>query len=128
MIITVIPEIEILRNDDPRIDAIYGTSLANEFEASYDELFDLLGEATFINSMDDKCQFEWVLIYNDQFYTIYDWKNYGEDITEWPTVEWHVGAASDANEFTNLIQQLIANPPLKVMAARAIMKGDENVH
>lgn len=63
----------------------------------YDDLLELLGEPTYFpeHSGDGKVQFEWVLFYDNQVFTIYDWKTYSEEYTKNELDVWSVGGNSD---------------------------------
>jgi len=59
---------------------------------SYDELVIALGEPTFNeSSADGKTQVEWVVEYNGDVFTIYDWKTYDRNYTMNELTTWSVG-------------------------------------
>lgn len=73
---------------------INGTSATDQtIYTTYQELKKALGPDTFDGSGDDKVQKTWVVNYKGYTYTIYDWKEYGFDVTD-PVniVNWHIGS------------------------------------
>ena len=69
-----------------------------------------LGEPTVIGSGDDKVQYEWIMKFEGEIFTIYDWKTYDAEYTEYELDTWSVGgngrSASMVNEFKNFIYEL----------------------
>jgi hypothetical protein len=61
----------------------------------YRDLVEKLGEPTVIGSGDDKVQYEWIMKFEDQIFTIYDWKTYDAEYTEYELDTWSIGG--DAN-------------------------------
>ena len=61
----------------------------------YRDLVNKLGEPTVIGSGDDKVQYEWIMKFEDQIFTIYDWKTYDAEYTEYELDTWSIGG--DAN-------------------------------
>ena len=61
----------------------------------YRDLVEKLGEPTVIGSGDDKVQYEWIMKFEDQIFTIYDWKTYDAEYTEYELDAWSIGG--DAN-------------------------------
>ena len=88
---------------------------------TYGMLVEYLGEPTFLpeDSGDGKINFQWVLEYNDDMFTIYDWKtespewsrlNTGrkEQAEEWfGGSRWHVGGKTYAGDFIDFIEKEI---------------------
>ena len=76
----------------------------------YRDLVTKLGEPTVIGSGDDKVQYEWIMDYKGETFTIYDWKTYDPEYTEHELDTWSVGgnerSASMVNEFKNFIYEL----------------------
>lgn len=76
----------------------------------YRDLVEKLGEPTVIGSGDDKVQYEWIINYKSAIFTIYDWKTYDAEYTEYELDTWSVGgnerSASMVNEFKNFIYEL----------------------
>ena len=64
---------------------------------TYDDLVLCFGEPTYINGVEDKSQYDWVLEHETGFvFTIYDWKEY-KHIQRYDMISWHIGALSEAN-------------------------------
>ena len=61
----------------------------------FKDLVHKLGEPTVIGSGDDKVQYEWIMKFEDQIFTIYDWKTYDAEYTEYELDTWSIGG--DAN-------------------------------
>jgi len=55
------------------------------------DLVEKLGEPTVVGSGDDKVQYEWIIRYEDRIYTIYDWKTYDAEYTEYELFNWSIG-------------------------------------
>ncbi len=61
----------------------------------YRDLVEKLGQPTVTGSGDDKVQYEWIMEFEDQIFTIYDWKTYDAEYTEYELDTWSIGG--DAN-------------------------------
>jgi len=87
--------------------SINGTSLKGYIEGwSYDDMVHVLGKPTFNEpSGDDKTQVEWVCKFNDQVFTIYDWKTYDRDFTLNQLDVWHVGGKGKATVFIQALER-----------------------
>ena len=70
-----------------------GTSFHGDvINATYNQLVACFGEPTYINGIQDKSQYDWVLGYKNAFvFTIYDWKEY-KHIRPDDMISWHIGA------------------------------------
>ena len=70
-----------------------GTSFHGDvINATYNQLVACFGEPTYINGVEDKSQYDWVLGYKNGFvFTIYDWKEY-KHIRPDDMISWHIGA------------------------------------
>ena len=67
-----------------------GTCLKNQVDCSFDELIDAFGHPTSGKSADEKCQVEWVILFEDgRVCTIYDWKEYDTPVEH--VRDWHLG-------------------------------------
>jgi len=88
------------------------------FGITYDMLVDYLGEPTFLpeDSGDGKVNFEWVVEFNDELFTIYDWKvepewskintgNLNQD--NFYASKWHVGGKTYAGNFVDFLSEEI---------------------
>jgi len=76
----------------------------------FKDLVHKLGEPTIIGSGDDKVQYEWIIEYEDRVYTIYDWKTYDPEYTEYELTVWSIGGNAKStlllDEFKNFIYGL----------------------
>lgn len=70
-----------------------GTSFHGDvINATYNQLVACFGEPTYINGIQDKSQYDWVLGYKNAFvFTVYDWKEY-KHIRPDDMISWHIGA------------------------------------
>ncbi len=62
----------------------------------YRDLVEKLGEPTKIGSGDDKVQYEWIMKFEDQIFTIYDWKTYDVGYTEYELDTWSIGGNANS--------------------------------
>lgn len=90
---------------------VVGTSLKGYLKKGikFADLYQTLGEPTFKpeDSGDGKLQYEWVLEWNGEVFTIYDWKTYDHEYTVNEYDHWHVGAKGYSSEFEDLINQMV---------------------
>jgi hypothetical protein len=71
--------------------SVAGTSLVGYVRTTYDRLVATFGEPSLLGDVNEKVQAEWVLKFDDgTIATIYDWKNYGDGVPEFP-YDWHIG-------------------------------------
>lgn len=74
------------------------------------DLVNKLGEPTVIGSGDDKVQYEWIMKFEGEIFTIYDWKTYDVEYTEQELTTWSIGGNDDSativNEFKDFIYEL----------------------
>ncbi|MEJ6794586.1 MAG: hypothetical protein QNK68_06215 [Flavobacteriales bacterium] len=74
-------------------------------EITYGELSEILGQPTFsTTSHDEKVQKEWVVDFDGEIYTIYDWKTYDERYTMEELTNWNVGGKTSALDFIEYIE------------------------
>jgi hypothetical protein len=77
-----------------------GTSRAGYIDATYNQLIKTLGEPTFDTpSGDNKVQKEWVVEFEGNIYTVYDWKTYDVNYTMNELNEFNVGSKGNARKF-----------------------------
>jgi len=99
-----------LTADEARYE-VTGTSLKGYLKRGikFTDLYKVLGEPTFKpeDSGDGKVQYEWVLKWNGNIYTIYDWKTYNQDHTLTEYDHWHVGAKVYSGDFEDLIENMV---------------------
>ena len=77
-----------------------GSSLKGKLKygIKYDDLVDIFGPPTYYNeSGDGKVQKEWVVEFNDELFTIYDWKTYSVYETKNTLDTWSIGGKSSAS-------------------------------
>ena len=88
-----------------------GTYKIDDLDGLYfKDLVAKLGEPTVIGSDDDKVQYEWIMEFEGEIFTIYDWKTYDVDYTEQELTTWSIGgndnSATIVNEFKEYIYEL----------------------
>jgi hypothetical protein len=85
-----------------------GSSNKGYINATYGQLIASLGEPTYDEpSGDDKVQVEWVVEFNDEIFTIYDWKTFSREYTENKLMEFNIGGKSYAGDFIDALDSLI---------------------
>lgn len=85
-----------------------GTSLQGYINATYSQLLETLGKPTYDEpSGDDKVQVEWVVEFNDNIFTIYDWKTGSREYTENELMEFNVGGTTSASDFISAVESQI---------------------
>jgi hypothetical protein len=76
------------------------TSLKGYITATYSQLVEELGEPTFNTpSGDGKTQVEWVVEFENDYYTIYDWKTHNREYTLNELDTFNIGSRVNALEF-----------------------------
>ena len=92
---------EVIYNSELAYDATNGTyKVGSLVGVSYWDLKYALGSPTFVEaSGDDKIQKEWVINYNGETFTIYDWKTFDEEYTVCELKLWSIGGKTDPYEF-----------------------------
>ena len=86
-----------------------GSSLKGYIYCKYADLIALLGQPTFGKSGDDKVNFEWVVEFEGEYFTIYDWKTYDAQDTIEQLEEWNIGGKVYAGNFIEYIEKQIKN-------------------
>ena len=85
-----------------------GSSLKGYINCVYQDLIRVLGEPTYSTpSGDNKVQKEWVVEYNGEVFTIYDYKTYDVEFTMNELDEFHVGGKTDASDFILELEEMI---------------------
>ena len=75
---------------------------------TYYELFSALGQPTYSDaSADNNCQLEWVIEWQDEVYTIYDWKTYDREYTINELNTWNIGSKVPSYAFEEALIKLI---------------------
>lgn len=86
---------------------IHGSSLRGYIDATYSQLLEVLGEPTYDEpSGDEKTQMEWVVEFEGDIFTIYDWKTYSRNYT-FNETRFNVGGKNSAIDFINRVESLI---------------------
>ena len=87
-----------------------GTFLQGYINATYSQLLEALGEPTYNEpSGDDKVQVEWVVEFEGNIFTIYDWKTFSREYTENELMKFNVGGKTSASDFIEEVETLINN-------------------
>jgi hypothetical protein len=85
-----------------------GSSLKGYIDCVYQDLVRVLGEPTYPTpSGDNKTQKEWVVEYNGEVFTVYDWKTYDEEYTMNELDQFHIGGKTDAYDFFLELKEMI---------------------
>ena len=86
-----------------------GTSLKGYLHnTTYSELIEAFGEPTFNKeSGDGKIQFEWVFKFNEEIFTLYDWKTYDVNYTINELTTWNIGGKTYYGDFSDHIEQIL---------------------
>ena len=72
---------------------------------NYSQLVNFLGDPTFSTpSGDNKVQKEWVVEFNDELFTIYDWKTYSVYETMNTLDTWSIGGKSSASDLIEYLK------------------------
>jgi len=81
---------------------------------TYNDMVNTFGEPTYgpEDSGDGKVNFEWVFKYNDEVFTVYDWKvseEYTKHLMGRPNeLQFHVGGHTWAGDFINYVESKVA--------------------
>ena len=87
-----------------------GTSLQGYIVATYSQLLEALGEPTYNEpSGDNKVQVQWVVEFEGNIFTIYDWKTGSREYTENELMKFNVGGTISAFDFIQEVETLINN-------------------
>ncbi len=79
---------------------------------TYKQIKKALGKPTFkpSDSYDGKVQYEWVVLYTDKVFRIYDWKTYDKKYTKNSLTTWSVGGNTSCDWFLQtLVNKIQAN-------------------
>ena len=91
---------EVIRDLELASKLTNGSGRAGYIDVTYKQLVETLGEPTFDDaSGDDKVQKEWVVEFEGNIYTVYDWKTYDVDYTMNELNEFNVGSKVNARKF-----------------------------
>lgn len=88
--------------------AAHGTSLQGYINGTYSQLLEVLGKPTYEEtSGDGKVNFEWVIEFNGEIFTVYDWKTFSREYTENELTEFNVGGTTSAADFIQEVESQI---------------------
>jgi hypothetical protein len=62
----------------------------------FKDLVEILGKPTLVGSGDDKVQYEWIMKFEGEIFTIYDWKTYDAEYTEYELDTWSIGGNANS--------------------------------
>ncbi len=86
----------------------WGSSLKGYIKTTYPKLIKTFGEPTYSEaSGDNKVQKEWVIEYEGNIFTIYDWKTFDPEYTMNELDEFHVGGKTYAGYFIEALERLV---------------------
>jgi len=71
------------------------------------DLVNKLGKPTVIGSGDDKVQYEWMIKFEGEIFTIYDWKTYDAEYTEYELDTWSIGGNDQSAEIISEFKKYI---------------------
>ena len=85
-----------------------GSSLKGYINCTYQDLIRVLGEPTYSTpSGDNKVQKGWVVEYNGEVFTVYDWKTFDPEYTMNELDQFHIGGKTDAYDFFLELKEMI---------------------
>ena len=96
-------------NQDQAAELSVGTYLQGYINGcTFRQLNELLGEPAYNEpSGDGKVNFEWVVEFNGEIFTIYDWKTYNAMDSMEGLTTWNVGGTTSASDFIQEVESLI---------------------
>jgi len=111
--------VKVIRNEQEALNLMNGTFRVGEINRTYRDLVTGLGEPTFDTpSGDDKIQVEWVCKFKGNVFTIYDWKTYDREFTEWDLQQFNIGSKDvrgyEVAEFVDAVRNQIADSYQKI--------------
>jgi hypothetical protein len=85
-----------------------GSGLSGYINATYKQLSTILGEPTFSTpSGDNKTQKEWVVKFEGNLFTIYDWKTYDVEYTMNELDRFNIGSKVNSEKFIKILEKLL---------------------
>jgi len=89
-------------------DAADGTwKIGNLTGLFFRDLVHKLGKPTVVGSGDDKVQYEWIMEFEGRIFTIYDWKTYDAEYTEYELFNWSIGGNDQSAEIVSEFKKYI---------------------
>lgn len=106
---------QVIRDKEEALDRISGTYKVGSLHGvTYWDLKQAFGTPTLDEaSGDEKVQKEWVFEFENEVFTIYDWKTYDERYTVEELDTWSIGGKTSAYEFSTWVEQTIENQRVK---------------
>lgn len=99
---------KVIRNLNVAYNATTGTGLSGYINVTYPQLVKVLGEPTFETpSGDNKTQKEWVVEFEGNIFTIYDWKTFDVKYTMNELDRFNVGSKVNATKFIETLENQI---------------------
>jgi hypothetical protein len=87
---------------------INGSSFKGYIIATYSQLLEVLGEPTYSEQSEDgKVQVEWVVEFEDNIFTVYDWKTYSREYTENELMKFNIGSKVTATDFITELEAIL---------------------
>ena len=78
-------------------DKVNGTFKIGSLDGLYfKNLTAKLGNPSVVGSGDDKVQYEWIMEFEGEIFTIYDWKTYDQEYTEQKLTIWSIGGNANS--------------------------------
>lgn len=96
-------------NKEQASDKTHNSSLKGYIFCKYADLISLLGQPTHGQSGDEKVNFEWVVEFKGNYFTIYDWKTYNVRFSIENLDQWNIGSKVNAADFIEYIEKRIKN-------------------
>jgi hypothetical protein len=85
-----------------------GSSLKGYINLTYNQLVQILGEPTFPEeSGDGKVQVEWIVKYQDELFTVYDWKTYDRNYTKNKLDRFNIGGKTSSSYFEDYLERSV---------------------
>ena len=102
--------LKVFQDKKEALKAFSGSSLLDRISGiTYDDLVDMFGEPLFLpeDSKDGKVNFEWVVEFNNEVFTIYDWKESEEyaknSLGRKNRRAFHIGGKEINNQFIDFL-------------------------
>lgn len=94
------------REDDFKSNGTFRVGYLDDVD--YNDLVKILGEPIFITPVgEDKIQREWLVEYDGEIFTLYDWKYYNTDVTTAGKITWNIGGKTNPMYFIEYIERSI---------------------
>lgn len=111
--------VKVIHNEQEALRVSNGTFRVGEINRTYMDLVTGLGVPTFDEeSGDGKVQVEWVCRFKGNVFTIYDWKTYDREFTEWDLQQFNIGSKDvrgyEVAEFVDAVRNQIADSYQKI--------------